>query len=272
MEDVWGVPRVANEDNADVAASTPTQKAVPAVTRAVAILRLLSSSKTPLGVNMIATRLNLVPSTCLHILRVLVAEELVAMDPQTKQYTLEAGILTLARRYLRSSSFGQRVQPDLEDFVTRFPVTALAARVVNLDHMVVVATARARSAVHINVELGSRQPSLMSATGRCLAAFGQYSPRQIEKRFDQLRWDIAPSRETWLAEVEDARRHFFSVDKGNYMRGVTVIAAPVLDAADAMTHVVVALGFSEEVAAAGITRIGTELRSLAAKLETARSV
>ena len=59
---------------------------VPAVTRAVAILRLLGRSDEPLGVHAIARALALIPSTCLHILRVLVAEGLVAFDPGTKRY------------------------------------------------------------------------------------------------------------------------------------------------------------------------------------------
>ena len=48
---------------------------VPAVSRAVSILRLLGRSAEPLGVKSIADQLGLVPSTCLHILRVLVADD-----------------------------------------------------------------------------------------------------------------------------------------------------------------------------------------------------
>lgn len=254
------------EQKLGTADGAPAPRAVPAVTRAIAILRLLAASRSPLGVNMIANRLGIVPSTCLHILRVLVAEELVALDANTKRYTLDAGVLTLARSYLRSSSFGQRVQPHLEEIVAKFPVTALATRIMNLDHMVVVATARARAAMHIAVELGSRQPALMSATGRCLAAYGHYPARQIERRFDQLRWDHPPSRETWLAEVDEARRHGYAVDKGNYLRGVTVIAAPVLDAHRTMAHALVALGFADDISNDAILRIGSELRAAAAEL------
>ena len=101
-------------------------RSVPAVTRAIAILRLLASSRGPLGLNVIASRLGLVPSTCLHILRVLVAEELVTFDVDAKRYTLDAGLLTLARSYLRSSGFAQQVQPRLDEIVRRFPVTALS--------------------------------------------------------------------------------------------------------------------------------------------------
>ena len=77
-----------------------TVRAVPAVTRAAAILRLLGRHRAPMGVKAIADALGLVPSTALHILRALVAEELVRVDPLTKQYTLGPGLLSLARTTL----------------------------------------------------------------------------------------------------------------------------------------------------------------------------
>src|SRR5437879_210573 len=69
----------------------PSARQVPAVTRAIAILRLLGKTEAPLGVNAIARALGLIPSTCPHILRVLVAEELVSFDAKTKLYNLDAG-------------------------------------------------------------------------------------------------------------------------------------------------------------------------------------
>ncbi|MGN6489584.1 MAG: IclR family transcriptional regulator [Devosia sp.] len=241
-------------------------RSVPAVTRAIAILRLLASSRGPLGLNVIASRLELVPSTCLHILRVLVAEELVTFDVDAKRYSLDAGLLTLARSYLRSSGFAQQVQPRLDEIVRRFPVTALATKILNLEHMVVVATARAQAAMHIAVELGSRQPALMSATGRCLAAFGNYPQQQIDARFEKLRWDEPPTRDVWLAEVEETRERGFAVDRGTYLRGVTVIAAPVLDLRGRMVHALVALAFSDDIAEADVLRVGKALLADAADL------
>ncbi|MBM0204693.1 helix-turn-helix domain-containing protein [Micromonospora sp. STR1s_5] len=95
----------------NTSASTPTttpstrERAVPAVTRAASILRVLARSEAPLGVQAIARELKLVPSTCLHILRALVAEELVAFDPDTKRYRLDVGILSLARHLLKKGGF-----------------------------------------------------------------------------------------------------------------------------------------------------------------------
>ena len=72
---------------------SPRVRAVPAVTRAIAILRLLSRSRTPQGLKAIAESLDLVPSTALHIVRALVAEDLLQVDPQTKRYRLGVGML-----------------------------------------------------------------------------------------------------------------------------------------------------------------------------------
>ena len=47
----------------------------PAVTRAVAILAVLSKSPEPLGVSAIARQVDLIPSSCLHILRALAGDE-----------------------------------------------------------------------------------------------------------------------------------------------------------------------------------------------------
>src|SRR5271155_4387545 len=82
----------------------------PAISRAAAVLRLLGKSDTPLGVQSIARELGLVPSTCLYVLRALVAEELVAFDPDTKRYSLEAGVLTLARHWLRRNQLNDLAQ------------------------------------------------------------------------------------------------------------------------------------------------------------------
>ena len=140
-------------------------RAVPAVTRAVAILRLLGRTKTPMGVKAISQALGLVPSTSLHILRVLVAEELVKVDA-AKQYSLGMGTLSLARTALDGSDFPTLVQPRIDALSRRYPVTAIGVELPNLEHMIVVALSQTQAPVRLHVDIGSRFPTLISATGR----------------------------------------------------------------------------------------------------------
>ena len=93
----------------------------PAVTRTIDILRLLARSDRPLGVNAIAARLDLIPSTCLHILRALVEQTVVSVEPITKQYSLGPGLLSLAHDMLRKNTFINVVQPVLDSWAADPP-------------------------------------------------------------------------------------------------------------------------------------------------------
>ena len=238
----------------------------PAIARAAAILRLLGRSDTPLGVNAIARELELVPSTCLYVLRALAEEELVAFDPDTKRYTLEAGVLSLARGWLRRNRFADLAQPVLDRLAREYGVTMLGVQVVGLEHMIVIATAMGGGSFQLSAQTGSRFPALISATGRLIAAFGQHSEAAIRKRFDALRWDEPPGYELWSAQVDETRARGWAIDDGHYIAGITVIAAPVWKAPGAPGHALVAVALGNAV-----KRVGAEAIA-AAMVDAARNL
>src|ERR1700741_2439502 len=125
----------------ELAKAVESSKA-PAISRAAAVLRLLGKSDIPLGVQSVARELGLVPSTCLHVLRALVAVEFVSFDPETKRYSLEAGVLTLARHWLRRDRFNDLAQSSLDRISQTFDVTTLGVHIVGLEHIVVVAVSQ----------------------------------------------------------------------------------------------------------------------------------
>lgn len=238
----------------------------PAIARAAAILRLLGKSDGPMGVNAIARELGLVPSTCLYVLRALADEELVAFDADTKRYTLEAGVLTLARGWLRRNRFADLAQPALDRLARDHGVTMLGVQVVGLDHMIVIATALGGSNFQLSAQVGSRFPALISATGRCTAAFGNHSEATLRKRFDALRWDNPPGFPEWSAQVEQTRARGWAIDEGNYIAGVTVVAAPVWRAAGTPSHALVAIGLSGAIERSGAATLGAALLAAARAL------
>lgn len=231
----------------------------PAISRAAAILRLLGKSDVPLGLQTIARTLGLVPSTCLYVLRALVAEEFVAFDPDTKRYALEAGVLTLARGWLRRNEFTDLAQPALDRISQAFDVTMLGVHIVGLDHIIVVAVSQSGNNFQLSAQIGSRFPALISATGRCIAAFGNHAEDQIAERFKTLRWDEPPTFEKWQAQVRQARRKGFAVDAGNYIAGVTVVAAPVWKSRAQLSHALVAIGIGGAVKRNGLAALQNEL-------------
>jgi len=188
--------------------------------------------------------------------RALVAEELVAFAPDTKRYTLEAGVLTLARQWLRRDKFADLAQPVLDRLAQGFGVTMLGVQIMGLDHIVTIAASQA-GGFQLSVQVGSRFPALLSATGRCIAAFGGYSDSELQARFARLRWEEPPGFEQWLEQVARTREQGFGVDEGNYISGVTVLAAPVWKGRGKPSHALVAIG------------IGSALRSGRSELEAA---
>lgn len=249
----------------DLAKAVEASKA-PAISRAAAVLRLLGKSDAPLGLQAIARELGLVPSTCLYVLRALVAEEFVAFDPDTKRYALEAGVLTLARHWLRRDRFNDMAQPMLDRVSKEFDVTMLGVHIVGLDHIVVTAVSQAGANFQLSAQIGSRFPALISATGRCIAAFGDHAEGELEQRFRTLRWDDAPSFEDWKAQVKQTRTQGFAIDDGNYISGVTVLAAPVWKTRAKLSHALVALGLTGAVKRAGLPALQRALLSAARTL------
>ncbi|HVL00801.1 MAG TPA: IclR family transcriptional regulator [Dongiaceae bacterium] len=224
----------------------------PAISRAAAILRLLGKSDAPLGLQTIARSLNLVPSTCLYVLRALVDEEFVHFDPDTKRYSLEAGVLTLARHWLRRNQFTDLCQPVLNRISEEFDVTVLGVNVVALEHIIVVAISQAGNNFQISAQVGSRFPALISATGRCIAAFGNYPEPELRDKFKTLRWDEPPTFDEWKAQIDQTHTQGFAVDEGNYISGVTVVAAPVWKTRDKLSHALVAIGLSSTLKRTGL--------------------
>jgi DNA-binding IclR family transcriptional regulator len=249
----------------ELAKAVESSKA-PAISRAAAVLRLLGKSDAPLGMQAIARELGLVPSTCLYVLRALVAEEFVSFDPDTKRYSLEAGVLTLARHWLRRNRFNDLAHPVLERISQSFDVTMLGVHIVGLDHIIVVSVSQSGNNFQLSTQIGSRFPALISATGRCIAAFGGHSAADLEARFESLRWDEPPTLEQWKAQVRETRSRGFAVDTGNYISGVTVVAAPVWRSRAKLSHAIVAIGIGSALKRSGLPALQDALLAAAQTL------
>ena len=243
----------------DLKANGSTHRPVPAVSRAIRILRRLGAAGAPMGVNPLARELGLVPSTCLHILRVLAEEGLVEFDPASKRYSIGVGILPIARSAIQRNSFATLAQPLLADLSAALGVTAMATQLVEPRQMVVVALSHAQLPFRLSAELGSRFPELISATGRCVAAFNACDAETLRSDFERLHWDNPPAYDVWRDQVAQARRDGYGVDRGDYIGGVTIIAAPLFNADGAMSRALVAVGISEQMAATGVPDIAQAL-------------
>lgn len=207
--------------------SVPNPKSVPAVRRATAILSLLAEQAVPMSLSQIARAVEILPSTCLHILRELASSRLVAFDPGQKAYRLGSGLVELARAVMRQDAFAEFARPHLQEIAETHDVTATASAMIDADHMACVALAHPSVSMSLNVTLGGRVPSLSGAAGRCMAAFGAYSKSQLRSAFARVRWQIPLRFEDWMEEVNHVSQQGYAEDNGAFALGVTSIAAAV---------------------------------------------
>lgn len=237
---------------------TSNHRSVPAVSKSIAIMRLLGRCPNPMGINQVARELGFIPSTCLHILRVLAAEQLVAFDPETKRYSLGLGLLTMARSVISKNDFAGLVQPHLTRLSIRFGITLIGVQMADRA-MVVVALSQAALPFRLQVDLGSRFPALISASGRCYAAFGGLSNAELLAGFSSLRWDHPPNFEEWLTQLEATRVQGYGIDREQYIAGVTILSVPFFDRIGRMSHALVASGITERITNDDVRAIAAEM-------------
>lgn len=212
-----------------VRSDLPAGKTVGAVVNAVTILRYLASSPVSVGVTRIARETRINPSTCFNILRTLVAEDLVHMDPSSKNYSVSLGIMDIARgASLVSADIGS-VRPLMERIAREHGVTLSLWTTMGADRKVLILSYMSPNAIRIQMTLGQRLPLLHGATGRCFAAFSRMDRDDIRRRFEAIRWDRPISFETFMEQVDEARVKGWALDQGHFAEGTVMLGVPVLD-------------------------------------------
>ena len=242
------------------------RKPVVAVHRAVQILHFLGSVDGPAGVHEIARALDIVPSTCLHILRSLAHEGMVTVDPRSKRYGLGPTVLQLAQTMVGTNDFIRAVQPVLDRIAANHNITTAATWLDGKERVIVVAKSEVPSNVSITIRIGSRFPMLISAIGMCLAGNAKVPIADLSRHFDRLKWQNPPGYRRWLEDVGRAAERGYAVDAGYYIHGVTVLAAPVFDTGGGLNRFLVALGFSQQLEGAASTALAHDLQQAAASL------
>ena len=250
--------------------ATELRKPVVAVQRAVQILRYLGGSQRPVGVNEVARALDIVPSTCQHILKTLDYDGLVSEDKVAKKYQLGPTLLRFARDMVGSNDFVRNAQGVLDRIAQVHQVTTVAVWREGTDRIIVVAKANAPTNFSIHVNIGSRFPALTSAIGHCFAAAADLDPDYLREPFEELNWQNPPDFDAWLNDVAFARENGYAVDTGQHIGGVTVVAAAIHEAVSngvsGSTRAIGGVGLSEQLKGKGLNALAQDLKSSAAAL------
>lgn len=249
---------IGRDDNGGYA--TPR---VGTVASTIAIIRLLANERQPLGVNAIARRLSLTPSSCFNILKTLCAEEVLEFDDSNKTYLLASGMIGIARRALDPTGAFELIRSRIEMLAETWSLTVGLWRTVGRRRIMLVGYAVGSVTMRIHLTVGQRLPLLIGATGRCIAAHEAWPRAEIESGYAALEWQRPLTLETYLSEVEDAKTHGWGIDEGWFVRGATTIAAPIINEAGQVEYCVSATMFNAQHSPDRYAVLGQELMDIA---------
>lgn len=239
------------------------QRRVGSVRNAAAILRHLQEIGAGIGVNAIARALRISPSSCFNLLKTLVDETLVDFDSATKQYSLGAGAIVLGRRALDPYGAFELVRQRLEAMADKHQVTVGLWRPRRGDQLVLVGYADSAAAFRIHLTVGQRLPIASGAAGRCVMAFSDFDSAAIRRSLEKVKWAEVPNPKKYIADLEMIRQRGYAIDEGQFIKGVTTLAAPGITPAEAIEYIVTATMFTGQYPHDRMLLISEDLRATA---------
>jgi DNA-binding IclR family transcriptional regulator len=219
------------------------------------VLRRLAAAHRPEGVSAIARGVGISPSSCFNILKTLTTEEFAHFDPVEKTYTLGSGAVELAVAALDPEAGFLRARPILESIARDFAVTSGLWRRAG-DRLVLVGAAECQEIARIRLTPGVRLPIQIGAMGRCIAAHVETPESELAEAITMLKWDDPPTLKQYFAEVKMAATNGFAIDDGNFLQGITSVAAPIFNRERTLTHCMAASTFKGRFDAEGLRRLG----------------
>lgn len=250
----------------DALPARPERPLVTSVVQAMAVLRHLASLDSGRGVTAIAGATGISPSSCFNILKTLVVEDFVAFDPETKTYTLGLGMIHLGRSAARRDAVISAAEAPMAELADRYDAAIGLWRVTSRERLVLLHLAESVAATRIHLSIGQRLPLAAGAMGRCVAAAQGLSADEVARRFAQVRWAQPPSLDTYLAQVRAAAQQGYSTDSGQLLRGLTSVAAALLDRDGGVRFCLSATMFNGQYRTETIRAIGRQLREQASAI------
>lgn len=192
---------------------------IRSISQAIAILRLVGQ-RGPLSLSEVAGEQQISPSSCLAILRTLVAEGALARDVQTKRYSLTREWAGSPFSGDRHKAVIERLRPAMLQLSKACAATVGLWEVTAGRRVRLVAHVENDAPVRIQLKPGQRQPLGGGAIGRMLAVTQDIDEAELSRRFAETRWERPMTLAEYKSEVEDARKAGFALDDGMLHAGI----------------------------------------------------
>jgi DNA-binding IclR family transcriptional regulator len=205
---------------------------VPAVSRAIGLLRVLATHTGPVPAAVLARDLALPRSTVYHLLAVLETEGIVVHLPESRAYGLGLGAFELGSAYLRNDPLERLARPLLARLVEQTGRTAHLGVLHGRETLYLIKE-QPRRPVALITDVGVRLPAHLTAVGRSmLAVLPRAQVRALYPNREAFvdRTGRGPQTPIQLRDLlaREAARGWAEED-GEVTDGMASVAAAVLD-------------------------------------------
>jgi DNA-binding IclR family transcriptional regulator len=201
---------------------------VVSVARALSLLEELRDSEQGLGVNELARRIDVNPSTVSRLLATLESYGLIQRE-ENGPVRLGLGLVTLADRVLSRLDLQALARPVLLELMAQTSETATLS-LPGEREAITVDSVPSRSSVVSMARLGRPSVAHATAVGKVMLAFGG-GPLPRERDLVALTERTITDRAALVQEIELVREHGYGTVFGEREVEVNAIAAPVFDRA-----------------------------------------
>lgn len=197
---------------------------VPAVDRAVGILRAFADGRRDASLTDLARHLGIHKSTAHGILATLAAHRFVERDPATRRYRLGPALASLGRAATDRQDLGALARPHLIRLQELSGETA-AIHLRDRDGSRILASVESPRELRVTAPPGYRLPPFAGSVAKALWAFAPHVPLPARLPAYTRRSITEPAR--YRRELEQVRRTGMAFDDMEYLSGVRAASAPV---------------------------------------------
>jgi len=199
----------------------------PIIKKAIEILRLLVKEYQPLGVTEIAKDLSISKSTTYGILQSFQEEGLVSKDRTTKKYTIGKEMMRLSKMVFKGQDIATITRPFLERLAELVNETVFLG-VREYDSVKIIDVIEAKKDFKISSPIGTKLPISAGAIGKIFLS--TMSNEEVveflrDKGLPQYTENSITDINLFIEEMEKTRDLGYSIDLGEYLKGVWAAAS-----------------------------------------------
>jgi DNA-binding IclR family transcriptional regulator len=201
----------------------------PIIKKAFEILRLMIKEYKPLGVTEISKALSISKSTTYGILQSLNEEGFTSKDVLTKKYTIGKELMRLSKMVFKGQDLVSITRPYLEELAEVVDETVFLG-IREYDTVKILDVIEAKKSLKISSPIGTKLPLTAGAVGKIF--FSTMKNEDVisflkEKGLPRYTDNSITDINTFVEEIETTRKFGYSLDLGEYLKGIRAIAALV---------------------------------------------